>query len=214
MIVETTPNLSLLRRTVRLEKRKAELRKDQAIFFYEPHPKQVLFHSAAGFHYRYGRTGNRFGKSEMGGVEDVSYAKGFRPWLDENDPLRTLGIPKYPTKGLIVCIDWDKSEEAFTSFETGKLWKYIPKNDILGYEKNHSGAIDLIKVRHKTGGTSTIHLDTVKSFKQNPLGQETSVGLDSLTRTTRRECKSQHPWSYRPRWPRLVHLHSARTTLD
>lgn len=164
----------LLRRQVALEKRRKQLRKESAIYFYQPHPKQVIFHSAAGFHYRYARTGNRFGKSEMGGAEDVAFAKGFRPWLNENDPLRTLGIPKQPTKGLIVCIDWDKSEEAFTSFETGKLWKYIPKSDLLGYEKNHSGAIDLIRVKHASGGVSTIHLDTVKSFKQNPLGQETS----------------------------------------
>lgn len=164
----------LLRREVSIEKRRKQLRTENAIFFYQPHPKQVLFHSAASYHYRYARTGNRFGKSEMGGAEDVAFALGYRPWLDENNPLRTLGIPKHTTKGLIVSVDWDKSEEAFTSFETGKLFKYIPKSALIGYEKNHSGAIDLIRVRHCSGGVSTIHLDTVKSFKQNPLGQETS----------------------------------------
>lgn len=164
----------LLRREVTIEKRRKQLRQDNAIFFYEPHAKQGQFHSAADFHYRYARTGNRFGKSEMGGAEDVAFAMGFRPWLLDDDPLRKLGIPKHPTKGLVVSIDWDKSEEAFTSFETGKLFKYIPKDNLIGYEKNHSGAIDLIRVRHVSGGVSTIHLDTVKSFKQNPLGQETS----------------------------------------
>lgn len=165
----------LLRREVALEKRRKQLREENAIFFYQPHPKQYLFHAAASYHYRYARTGNRFGKSEMGAAEDVAFAMGFRPWVDENDPLRTLGIPKHPTKGLIVCIDWDKSAEAFTSLETGKLWKYIPKDKLIGTpEKNHSGSIDLIRVRHVSGGVSTIHLDTVKSYKQNPLGQETS----------------------------------------
>jgi hypothetical protein len=168
-------DILLLRREVQLAKRQERLLREQALFFYVPHPKQRLFHAAASYHYRYGRTGNRFGKSEMGGAEDVSYALGFRPWIPEGDPERTVGIPKHPTKGLVVSIDWDKSEEAFTSFETGKLFKYIPKDKLIGYEKNHSGAIDLIKVRHVTGGVSTIHLDTVKSFKQNPLGQETSM---------------------------------------
>ncbi len=172
--VATATDVFLLRRQVFLEKRRKQLRAENAIDFYEPHEKQVRFHSAAGFHYRYARTGNRFGKSEMGGAEDVAFALGYRPWINENDPLRTLGIPKHPTKGLIVSIDWDKSEEAFTSLESGKLFKYIPKSKLLGHERNHSGAFDLFRVKHVSGGVSTIHLDTVKSFKQNPLGQETS----------------------------------------
>ena len=166
--------LDLLRREVSLEKRRKQLLSEQAIFFYTPHSKQLLFHEAANYHYRYARTGNRFGKSEMGAAEDVAYALGFRPWIPEGDERRTRGIPSHPTKGLIVSIDWDKSEEAFTSMETGKLFKYIPKDKFIGYEKNHSGAIDLIRIRHVSGGVSTIHLDTVKSYKQNPLGQETS----------------------------------------
>jgi hypothetical protein len=173
-MIDDTSDLLLLRREVQLEKRKQELLRTHAIFFYTPHSKQALFHDAADFHYRYARTGNRFGKSEMGAAEDVAFALGYRPWLPENDPKRTKGIPNHPTKGLIVSIDWDKSEEAFTSVETGKLFKYIPKDCFISYEKNHSGSIDLIRVKHKSGGTSTIHLDTVKSFKQNPLGQETS----------------------------------------
>lgn len=171
----TASDLLLLRREVQLSRRQERLSREQAIYFYVPHSKQAKFHEAASFHYRYGRTGNRFGKTTMGGIEDVSFALGFRPWLAKADPNRTVGIPKHPTKGLIVSIDWDKSEEAFTSMETGALFKYIPKDKFIGYEKNHSGAIDLIKVRHVTGGVSTIHLDTVKSFKQNPLGQETSM---------------------------------------
>lgn len=170
--------LLLLRREVALEKRAAKLRSENEIEFYCPHEKQRNFHSAALYHYRYARTGNRFGKSEMGAAEDVAFAIGYRPWLSEGDPLRTLGIPQHPTKGLIVTTDWDKSTEVFTSTEEGpnrgKLFKYIPKSRHLGYTKNHSGAIDMIRVRHVSGGVSIIHLDTVKSFKQNPLGQESS----------------------------------------
>lgn len=175
MVSAPSTDLLLLRRELVLTKREAELRLGNQIAFYSPHEKQKTFHDAAIFRYRYARTGNRFGKSEMGAAEDVSFALGFRPWIAEGDPLRNLGIPLHPTKGLIITTDWDKSTEVFTETEgdqLGKLFKYIPKRCLGTPTKNHSGAIDRIPVRHITGGWSMIHLDTVKSFKQNPLGQE------------------------------------------
>lgn len=169
-------DLLLARRELALTKRLVEVRRENQLQFYAPHPKQNNFHSAALYHYRYARTGNRFGKSEMGAAEDVAFALGYRPWIPEGDPLRTLGIPPYPTKGLIITTDWDKSTEVFTEVAVGptkgKLFKYIPKNAFINSEKNHSGAIDTIRVRHISGGVSVIRLDTVKSFKQNPLGSE------------------------------------------
>lgn len=172
-----SPDLLLARRELQLTKRLIELRRENELQFYVPHEKQAKFHGAASFHYRYARTGNRFGKSEMGAAEDISFALGYRPWIPEGNPLRTLGIPPYPTKGLIITTDWDKSTEVFTETADGptkgKLFKYIPKSALIGTPgKNHSGAIDTIRVRHISGGTSVIRLDTVKSFKQNPLGSE------------------------------------------
>ncbi len=171
--------LRLARRQLALERRKLELLQENQIEFYNPHPKQRDFHSAAVYHFRYARTGNRFGKSEMGAAEDVAYALGYRPWIAEGDPARTVGIPRHPTKGLIVTTDWDKSTEIFTSQEDGpnlgKLFKYIPSSKVLGTTKNHSSAIDSIKVQHISGGVSVIHLDTVKSFKGNKLGVESSA---------------------------------------
>lgn len=170
-------DLFLLRREVALEKRRLELARENAIFFFKPHTKQRLFFENANFRFRYARTGNRFGKSEMGAAEDIAFALGYRPWIAEGDPLRTLGIPPHPTKGLIITTDWDKTKEVFTEKEgenRGKLIKYIPKDAYLGDAKNHSGQIDLIKVRHVSGGVSTIALDTTVSYKQNPLGQESS----------------------------------------
>lgn len=168
-------DLYLLRREVELERRAAELRRTNALAYFQPHSKQQLFFENANFHYRYARTGNRFGKSEMGAAEDISFALGYRPWIPEGNPLRTLGIPSHPTKGLIVTTDWDKSTEVFTELnepKVGKLIKYIPKSALGQPTKNHSGAIDRIPVRHISGGWSMIRLDTVKSFKQNPLGSE------------------------------------------
>lgn len=190
--------LALAKREKAILQRQIELRRENGIQFYRPHAKQESFHFAAWNHYRYARTGNRFGKSEMGAAEDVAYALGYRPWVPEgltlrglgrtadapewawDVPLRTMGIPQHATKGLIVCTDWDKSTEIFTSEESGanqgKLWKYIPKAALPAnyYARNHSGAIDTIRVKHVSGDISVIHLDTVKSFKQNGLSQESS----------------------------------------
>lgn len=175
---EAPTNLALLRRELALEKRLADLHKAQALSFFRPHAKQELFFANANFKYRYARTGNRFGKSEMGAAEDVAFALGYRPWYPVGHPLRTLGIPNHATKGLIITTDWDKSTEVFTEREgenLGKLFKYIPADCLGQPTKNHSGAIDRIPVKHISGGWSIIHLDTVKSYKQNPLGQESSV---------------------------------------
>lgn len=178
MTATAPTDLLLLRREVAITRRIRELGRENALNFYRPHPKQQDFHAHAYKRYRYARTGNRFGKSEMGSAEDVSFALGYRPWIPKGDPLRTLGIPPHPTKGVIVTADWDKSREVFTENEgdnLGKLFKYIPKSSLGQPTRNHSGAIDRIPVKHVTGGWSVIHLDTVKSFKQNPLGQESSV---------------------------------------
>lgn len=174
----STLSLPELRRLKELTSRQRELEEKNRILFFEPHAKQRQFFEAAGFHYRYARTGNRFGKSEMGAAEDISFALGYRPWIEEGNPLRTLGIPSHPTKGLIITTDWDKSTEVFTELEganKGKLIRYIPSDALGKPTRNHSGAIDRVPVRHISGGWSIIHLDTVKSYKQNPLGQESSV---------------------------------------
>lgn len=171
-------DLLLARRELALAKRAAEIRRENELQFFRPHPKQQLFFDNSSYHYRYARTGNRFGKSEMGAAEDVSFALGYRPWIPVGDPKRTEGIPSHPTKGLLITTDWDKSTDVFTCEEDGankgKLFRYIPKSCYMGHTRNHSGAIDSIKVKHVSGGISVIHLDTVKSFKQNPLGQESS----------------------------------------
>lgn len=180
MIPSPSPSdILLARREVELLRQQRQLENENQIAFFAPHEKQRLFFAASSYRRRYARTGNRFGKSEMGAAEDVSFALGYRPWYPEGDPLRTLGIPNVATKGLIVTTDWDKSTEIFTSRETGanmgKLFKYIPKSAFVDATKNHSGAIDRVVVRHISGANSVIHLDTVKSYKQNPLGQESSA---------------------------------------
>ena len=178
---EESPTLSLYRarRELALARRAKELRRENELFFFKPHPKQCLFFQNAGARYRYARTGNRFGKSEMGAAEDVAFALGYRPWIAEGDPLRTLGIPPHPTKGLIVCTTWKKSREVFTETDSGgalgKLFKYIPASCLGDPTRNHSGFIDRIPVKHVSGEWSVILLDTIEGFKKNSLAQESSV---------------------------------------
>jgi hypothetical protein len=156
-----------------LLERRLKLVKDNGINYYRPHPKQDSFHRAGRFLRRMARCGNRFGKSKMGSAEDVAWARGEREWLPKDDPARYEGIPKRPTRGLIITIDWDLSEAVFTARQDprGKLFELLPVDSIVSVSKNHSGKIDTIHVKGKYG-VSIIKLETVKSFASNPLGVE------------------------------------------
>lgn len=159
-------------------KRLVQLKRQNGLLFYEPFKKQDMFHRNGNILRRYVRTGNRFGKSTLGAAEDSSWALGERPWYAEDDPARYIGIPKRPTKGLIIVADWDKAHEVFTNpvdgAGLGKLFKFLPKDKLIAKKTNTNGVISEITVKCKWGGESTIMLDTVKSFKTNPMGQESS----------------------------------------
>lgn len=164
-------------RLAQLLRKRKQLKEENGIVFYRPHPKQDMFHRAGNYRFRYVRAGNRFGKSALGAIEDISWALGERPWYGEDDPARTAGIPQKPTKGLVICNDWDKATEIFTSEAAGhgrgKMFQYLPKHALISKHKNHSGAIDQLVIQGKYG-LSSIHFDTVKSFLQNPMSQESS----------------------------------------
>lgn len=159
-------------------RRLSKLKKDYGLLFYQPFEKQDMFHSAGEYRRRYVRTGNRFGKSTLGAAEDCAWAIGERVWYPPGDPRRTVGIPKRPTKGLIIVSDWEKANEIFSNkvdgVAQGKLFKFLPKESLGSCPKNNAGVIAEINVKSIYGGMSTIYLDTVKSFKSNPVGQESS----------------------------------------
>lgn len=205
----TTQQISDLELKRELHKALAEKQKRVREFglrYYQPHYKQDLFHLAGNRKRRYMRTGNRFGKSDMGAAEACAWALGYRPWYEmtfdvvdgkgnkvrqhegkPNHPDCFKGIPKRATKGLIICHDWDKAEEIFTSEEDGlgrgKLFKFLPdrrgRDDgetpgIIRVKRTSTGAISLLYVRSIHGGVSTIYLDTVRSYKTDGMGQESS----------------------------------------
>jgi len=199
MLPETPSIGDILRKRsyVAALERQVQMRRSFGLAFYAPHYKQDLFHQAGVHKSRYGRTANRFGKSIMGGAEDCSWALGYRPFYQRSfnvlngkneivrvhDPVRDAwmvhaGIPQRNVKGLIIVTDWDKAEEIFTNRtdgeSRGKLFKLLPEDQIVDVIKNQSGKICTILVRSIWGGVSSINLDTVKSFKSNRLGQESS----------------------------------------
>lgn len=180
-MTETVPELELIRKRQELAllRQKKKLKEENGVAFYVPHAKQDLFHRAGKYKRRYVRTGNRFGKSDMGAAEDCAFALGYRPWYKEGDPARTVGIPRHSTKGCIVVQDWDKAHEIFTNTEPGKsrgkLFRFLPKDSIVSTKKGRSGTgISEIVVKSIHGGHSTIHLETVRSYVQNPMGLESS----------------------------------------
>lgn len=155
-----------------------ELKKANGLAFYEPHPKQDKFHAAGSYRRRYVRTGNRWGKSTAGAAEDIAWCMGERIWYPEGDPRRYAGIPQRSVKGVLLVQDWDKASEIFTSQDEGesqgKIFKLLPKDAFVGVEKSQSGHICKIIIKSKWGGESALYIDTVKSFKANPMGHESS----------------------------------------
>lgn len=154
------------------------LKAENGLAYYVPHKKQALFHSLGEYKFRYLRTGNRFGKSDCGAAEDCAFALGERMWLPKTDPLRFAGIPKHSVKLLLVCTDWKKADEIFTNqaegTSQGKLFKFLPKDSIVDVEKDHGGHISKLTIKCIWGGYSTITLDTVAAFQQNPQKAESS----------------------------------------
>jgi len=192
LIADVDPDVIInLRQQVAMQRRINGALKADAHSFYVPHAKQHTFHSSS--HKRRAMfTGNRFGKSQSGCVEDIAWLRGERTWYKrsfdikdgtgavvaqheggEHHPLVRSGIPQRPTKGLVITTDWDKVDEIWTSERgerTGKLWKYIPQGFVIGRKRNHSGAVDTVECANG----SLLRFDTVKSFMANPQGSESS----------------------------------------
>jgi hypothetical protein len=174
---ESHVDVFLLKKRNEVLKKQLDLIKRFGLKFYKPHEKQQLFHEAADFRFRLARCGNRFGKSDMGVSEDLAFALGERVWLAKDDPMRYFGIPKHPTKGLVIAADDDKVDEIFTGNgskgHTGKIWKKLPKDLIVGQKRGSSGTIINLRIKGLYG-ESVIDFDTRAAFKNNAMGAESS----------------------------------------
>lgn len=171
--MELNPELLLAQQKhLALLRKRALLQRDYGLCFYSPHAQQDAFHRAGGFKHRLWEAGNRSGKSTGGVAEDCAWLLGERVFYPKHDNARTLGIPNHPVKGIVICADWDKVDEIFTSERgtEGKLWQFLPRGFVKSKRRNHSGAIELIECVNG----STLRFDTVKSWSVNPGGMESS----------------------------------------
>lgn len=166
---------------VSLQQRALDMHQQRRLWFWKPSPKQLKFFEQSGIKRRAGFCGNRFGKSELGVIEDVCWLIGFRPFFAEGHPLRSKGIPKHGVKGLVIAEDWDKVKEVFTNKDSkdryGKFYQFLPEDFIKHEHKNEKGVIDVITVTSIVDGVereSIIYFDTVRSYKQNPASAESS----------------------------------------
>lgn len=189
--------VELLQQQVRIQRRLLKLSKENGLAFYRPHWYQHLFHSSTAKR-RGAFTGNRFGKSHMDAAETVAWMRGERTWYKapfdiigvdivdglrkpvvklshpggESHPLVRSGIPPYPTKQLVVCANWDKVDEIWTSQladRPGKIWQFLPKGWARGFT-NHAGVISEI---HGSNG-SLLSFMSVDAFSHNKLVAESS----------------------------------------
>lgn len=88
-------------------------------------------------------------------------------------PLVRSGIPPFPTKQIVVCTNWDKVHEIWTSQEAdrpGKLWQFLPRGFVRKTVRNHEGVIDEV---YGTNGALLKFL-SVDAFKRNRLIAESS----------------------------------------
>jgi hypothetical protein len=168
--------LSLKKQASELAQAELDYHDKNLIEFFEPSPKQLRFFHHATCGKRAIFAGNRFGKSELGSVEDVSFLLGERRFFPVGHPLRRLGIPAQGVKILVIAEDWDLVGELFTNEPSklgkpGKIMKYLPADAKVTLHRGQNGIVDTIYVEVVLDGLvrkSAVFFDTVKSFKNNP----------------------------------------------
>ena len=145
---------SLQRKKELLAKFKAEYdyrQKNNAIKYYNPHPKQIEFHSDKSR----GRIilgGNRSGKSTAGACEQVAHMLGYRPWLSESDANYKINI-RVPNKGLVIGESFGEQvrkvlvPKLLGDFELG-IPGYLPTDFFVSAKKNQQGIITHIKAKN------------------------------------------------------------------
>lgn len=170
-------------RLAKLLTQRDELKNEFKIDFIRPNDGgQKLFFENAEKQIRDIYAGNRFGKSFVGILEDISWCLGERRFYKKGDPLRKLGIPAHGVKLLVVAQTWDKVDELFTSTgrgdgPKGKLMEYCPNRYIVDMHKDNQGRIVKVAFRYILDGKvrdSIMCFATVQSFLRNEMVLESS----------------------------------------
>lgn len=149
-----------------LLKKKISAREQSPITYHAPVPTQDRFHRSK-VRMRVAIGPNRTGKSQTGVAEDLSHAKGVRPWLHESDPdyvvLNARGKPiSIPSHGTIVCESYSKVDEVIWEKINGKKEERLcPIGEIEKAPKNQQGVV--AKVYYTNGSTQRL-----MTYNQDP----------------------------------------------
>lgn len=184
LLAQADTLISLKAQSLAIKKRKLDWMQKHRLYFYQPYcDEQRAFHeSKAKVRALIGP--NRIGKSTAGGVEDICFWLGFRPYLLP-DELKSLPVeellanyehlPEFvktplhpPTKVILIVSDWDVADDIWTQGKdetAGKFKQFIPAGAIDKVEKNNMG--NICSYYLKTFGSQII-VDTQKSFINDP----------------------------------------------
>lgn len=136
--------------------------KEHKLSYYKPHPKQQIFHKCEKRN-RWALGGNRTGKTEVGAVEAVWYARGNHPYKDINKP----------TDGWVVSltneVQRDVAQQKVLSYLDPAWIKGVKMREGRSDDPDH-GVIDFILVESIHGGNSMI------GFKSCDQGRERFQG--------------------------------------
>lgn len=160
------------------------LRANKLSYFVSNPGGQTKFFERAESRGRAVMSGNRFGKSTAGVVEDCCWLLGYRPFYPEGHPLRYAGIPAYGVKGLCIAETWDKVDDIFTKQgdptnedRIGKFFTFLPAGSVSNTTKNQHGVISSIEVTSYLRGKKRVSIlvfDTVSSYLTKPMSKESS----------------------------------------
>lgn len=120
--------------------------KEDKLKYYKPHPKQETFHRCCKRN-RWALGGNRTGKTEVGAVEAVWYARGNHPYKDIDRPMSGWVV------SLTNEVQRDVAQQKILSYLNPKWIKGIKMRE--GRSDDYeNGVIDFILVESIHGGLS------------------------------------------------------------
>lgn len=161
--LSSSEKLELLAILEEKEKRKRE----NKLAGYKPYKKQLAFHVAgAEYRERLFCAGNQLGKTIAGGFEAAMHATGLYPadWQGKRFDA--------PTKAWVAGVTGESTRDNPQRILLGEVGQFgtgsIPKANIIDWSAGRgiAGAVDTVRIRHKTGGISQI------AFKSYEKGRE------------------------------------------
>jgi phage terminase large subunit-like protein len=170
--INTLPLAKVQAAVARLEAEKVRRATENKLASYSPYPKQAEFHAAgAKYRERLLCAANQSGKTLAGGMECAMHATGRYPgsWSGK----RFDG----PTVGWVAGVTAETVRDTVQRVLVGRTGEYgtgsIPKDAIVDIAPSRGvpESVDIIRVRHISGGISTIGIKSYADGRQKFQGE-------------------------------------------